>query len=75
MLNKYNKDSLYTIIYLDYVKELKNMGVDVDNISEKTIIKWLNTHLKDIEKVYTPIKIALFNRKLNTPKGRYAPRN
>jgi len=59
-----NRDSLYTIIYLDYVKELKNMGIDVDNITEDTIMKWLNTHLKDIAKVYTPLKIALFNKKL-----------
>jgi len=70
MPNNYNENSLYTIIYLDYVKELENMGVEVDNISEKTIMKWLNNHLKNIEKVYTPLKIALFNKKLNTPKGR-----
>ena len=59
-----DNDTLYTIIYLDYIKELKNMGVDVDNLSEKTIMKWLNNHLKNIEKVYTPLKIALFNKKL-----------
>jgi len=65
--DKYNEDSLYTIIYLDYIKELKNMGVEVDDISEKTIMKWLNNHLKNIERTYTPLKIALFNKKLNAP--------
>jgi len=29
-MTKYNEDTLYTIIYLDYVKELKNIGVDVE---------------------------------------------
>ena len=66
-MTKYNEDTLYTIIYLDYVKELKNMGVDVDSLQEKTIMEWLNNHLKNIEKVHTPLKIALFNKKLNTP--------
>lgn len=66
-MTKYNEDNLYTIIYLDYVKELKNMGVDVDSLQEKTMMKWLNNHLKNIEKVHTPLKIALFNKKLNAP--------
>jgi len=64
MTNKYTDDNLYTIIYLDYLKELKNMGVNVDELSERTIMKWLNNHLKNIEKVHTPLKIALFNKKL-----------
>jgi len=69
-----NNDNLYTIIYLDYVKELKNMGVDVDNISEKIIMGWLNNHLENIEKVYTPLKLALFNKKLTNHEKDLLPK-
>ena len=49
MISKEQLQGAYEHLFNNYKGELLRLGVDVKKLSEKTLIKWFNNHLKYLE--------------------------